>query len=554
MSMRVGRRGGCGFVLLVVAFVCQSIAAQQIAGDPLWGFDGTVVPNRFNLLTVRVRNDTNEPIHKHLQLVRSAGGIQRGAPMVQSCYLGPGTSRVVQFHPFIVSSADVWRLSWVEGGAAGQTVMQAPAAMPATVLLEEEPLKASRRLRLRAFPPRLLPASATAMGALRAIVIDREPELSQAQRTALLAWLRRGGELHMLLRNSSHVTLKDDFAVLNSEEYVIAYGSGRVFRHPFDRFALKKEIPEELFGGFRLETPAYQGGTPVSFLLRKNLREDVKLEFGWGLIFALAVVYLALIGPVLYRLSTNRLSWPLSLVVLAGMIAVATWVFSIVGARGNDEKAKTKSWTFARLDGDERYEVTRFANVFITTGGDYKFGDGDAHGLFSSAQTTERINGEISNGAKARYSVDMPRFSDRFIVHKSVVAGPEAEIEFDGERLRIELDIASVVSVSGDKLYRWTSDGPGYFKKSGPRVRLRDLLRQNDLKGVLLDHTVIERMHLRNMDLRKPVTRRDHHVFFCVGPTPAEFRLKGKGPDVGIGREDASSRTVYRFERLLEKK
>jgi hypothetical protein len=513
-----------------------------------------VVPNRFNLLTVRVRNDTNEPIHKHLQLVKSAGGIQRGAPMVQSCYLGPGTSRVVQFHPFIVSIADVWRLSWVEGGAAGRTVIQARAAMSATVLLEEEPLEASRRLRLRAFPPRLLPGSATAMGALRAIVIDREPELSQAQRTALLTWLRRGGELHILLRNSDHVTLKDDLAVLNSEEYVIAYGSGRVFRHPFDRFALKKEIPEELFGGFRLETPAYQGRTPMSLFLRQSLREDVALEFGWGLIFALAVVYLALIGPVLYRLSTNRLSWPLSLATLAFMIAVATWVFSIVGARGNDEKAKTKSWTFARLDGDERYEVTRFANVFVTTGGDYVFGGGDAHGLFSSAQTSERINGTILNGAKARYSVDMPRFSDRFIVHKSVVAGPKAEVEFDGERLRLELDIARVVSVSGGRLYRWTTDGPGYFKKSSQSVRLGDLLQQNDIKGALLDRTVIERMHLRNMDLRKPVTRRGHHVFFCVGPTPEEFRLKGQGPEVGLGREDVTSSTVYRFERLLENK
>ncbi len=41
--------------------------AQEIVSE-YWGFDGKVVPNRFNLLTVHLRNHTDKPIEKTRRL------------------------------------------------------------------------------------------------------------------------------------------------------------------------------------------------------------------------------------------------------------------------------------------------------------------------------------------------------------------------------------------------------------------------------------------------------------------------------------------------------
>ena len=99
---------------------------------------------------------------------------------MRRCYLGPGVSRWIQFTPFVSSTNNTWGISWVGGGAAGRRVGAPTAGIGATVLLEEDFVESSRRIHLPRLAPSFLPTSADAMDGLRAIVMDRMPDLYAA--------------------------------------------------------------------------------------------------------------------------------------------------------------------------------------------------------------------------------------------------------------------------------------------------------------------------------------------------------------------------------------
>src|SRR5687768_2667141 len=89
----------------------ESNAALEIK-EVRWGFDGRIVPERFNILSVLVDNTGRGPEEEILALEESRGMESRvGAPFIEPVYLTPGTTRWVQFYPLVSAHAE-WKLRW----------------------------------------------------------------------------------------------------------------------------------------------------------------------------------------------------------------------------------------------------------------------------------------------------------------------------------------------------------------------------------------------------------------------------------------------------------
>src|SRR5262247_1867907 len=80
----------CWILFLLVALVSASaLEVQQVR----WGFDGQVVPGRFNLFSVLLANPSADPFDGTVRFYKSRGGERAGAVYESACYLSPHTSR-----------------------------------------------------------------------------------------------------------------------------------------------------------------------------------------------------------------------------------------------------------------------------------------------------------------------------------------------------------------------------------------------------------------------------------------------------------------------------
>jgi hypothetical protein len=219
----------------------------------------------------------------------------------------------------------------------------------------------------------------------------------------------------------------------------------------------------------------------------------------------------------------------------------------LVGARGFGERDLIQSYVYARSDGDDAYEVTRFVNVFVTGAAERTFTATGPYNLFSSAQDKERVNGEIHNGSQGSYKVEIPRFSQRLIVHKSQVNGPRLDLAFEASppQLTTPLAFEQLIELQGNTIYVWEKRGASRWRRSpSPEHTIpvsawsTDLFQQHQV-GVdtVLRSMLVQRLRLklRNPKLLVPVP--GHHVFFGLLPTlPASFRLGGPQAGLETGR------------------
>src|SRR5262245_4829947 len=102
-----------------------------------WGFDGQIVPQRFNLFSVLVDNTAANPFEGKIELRKMAYGKQVDAVLVEPVYLAPYSSRWIQFYPYVKSEGDAWEVSWGAGGASRITPPAVRAGKPAAILLDD---------------------------------------------------------------------------------------------------------------------------------------------------------------------------------------------------------------------------------------------------------------------------------------------------------------------------------------------------------------------------------------------------------------------------------
>ena len=156
--------GGVRFLVLTALFFVFGSPAQALdVREMKWGFDGKVVPGRFNMLSVLVDHSGPSAFDGELALYETRGlETSVGAPLVQPLYLAPGTQRWVQFAPFVTHDHK-WQLRWGRGENNQITVEPAAHGAPATVLLYDQGSPLALRSVLQTHPEDLFPTTATAM-------------------------------------------------------------------------------------------------------------------------------------------------------------------------------------------------------------------------------------------------------------------------------------------------------------------------------------------------------------------------------------------------------
>lgn len=429
-----------GLLLAVVAAFprdAQALDVEQVR----WGFDGQVVSRQFNLLSLLVSNPSTEAFDGKIELHKTANGRRIDAPLVETVYLAPHSSRWVQFHPYCKLDWEEWSVSWEKPRAGRYDLPRPRPGKPTCVLLDESDTLSVGPLPIKRFPENLFPVSTTATDGLAAVVLDHVPRWEEGRQRAFLDWVRLGGEVHLLhslQKDYPHFT--GTLRVLNGEAPRQHVGVGVVHRHPRERRELdapfvEKVIiagrgPEGLSGGAALTSAvpdddveesadpmSYQWETDTSVLnaLKKMSRPD----HNWWLIHLMSLVYIGLIFPGCFTIGRKRGGdYRFVFGGLLTIVATFSMAFLIVGRRGYGERTSVHAVAIARVMGDGRCDVSQWSNAFVVDGGDYELAHAGTGRIYSTCQDQEAVRREITNGPEAGFLADMPPFSSRTFGHR----------------------------------------------------------------------------------------------------------------------------------------
>ena len=389
-----------------------------------WGFDGQVVPERFNLLSVLVANPSAEAYEGALNLTCGHGSGRLGGVEEQPCYLAPFTARWVQFHPYVVNENYQWELSW---RGDRKTLNFPRLGPPASVLLTEADLLASRPGGLKPFNDELFPTTLAALDGLNAVALDYVPRWPAAKRAALRDWVQAGGTA-LVLQNAKgeFPVFTDELACLNTPGPRALVGRGTVFRKPTTR----REVHDNAFGPLPEMTNS-QHVAIWSFeqSLFRVLGRHARPRHNWALIYVSAIFYLGVAGPGTLLLGRWVRDYRIVLGVLLGSVVAFGVLFAVIGQRGQGERSLVYTVSYARSLGGRQFDVTQWINLFVTRGGTYTLRHDAPHNLYGVHSDFESVNSVARNGKDGALVVDMPVFSQRAVVHQGVLTGDAVAID-----------------------------------------------------------------------------------------------------------------------------
>lgn len=420
-----------------------------------WGFDGLVRSQQFNLLSVQLSNPGTNPFDGEVRLERIQGFDVVDAPILETLYLAPGTSRWVQFYPWIDEVGfTTFRLVWGKG-AKERGSLSSPRGTkdrPALVVLEQSGQIVRPNVGTGGFAEELFPRSVTGCAGLGGVILDHEPRWSESQQQAFLDWIRLGGELHVVQGSAGRLPgLTGLLAVLDRRGGSEKFGAGRIQQHDlplssFDREVIrsrilqssrwKREKLEFLNQGVANEEPIPEAGDnlfsnqnlEVDDPLLRNLKQLTRAQHSWVLIHFLSLLFLTLVFPGVWWLGQSRRGdYRLVFGTLLSTIAVFSLIFLWIGRRGAGESTLVDSLLLAERSDVGRYRVSGWSNVFVTTGGDYELKHDGSGRMYSSGQSSERMRGIIRSGAEAALIADMPPFSSRTLLSRIEATAPDVE-------------------------------------------------------------------------------------------------------------------------------
>jgi len=436
---------------LALALLAARAPSQEIVSSS-WGFDGSVRTATYNLLTVSVRNPTADPWEDELVLTRRAGVTRVGLPLVQPVFLAPGQVRIVQFAPYVADDLESWSLEWRSGQVQPVDVPAVRTGQDGFVLLEEEPSLRKPIKNMPRFPARWWPATVAATDAVRDVVLDHVPDWDEQRREAFLDWVRSGGRLHVLRGvNSRALEFGDGLDWLDAAptEVFATYerldvGAGDVYRYPLTRQMIDK-------GGFRrrgleLDALELRNRDNLDASLARwrpdrqvidTLRLLVRADHSWGLIFFCSIGFFVVVGPLHWWLARPRkagsgrrgeaqgwkgLGWKASVLYLVASIAIFTWLFLVIGARGYGETTRLHTMGVARSLGEGRWDVDLASNLFVTDGDLYTVAVPGEQAVVSAGPVREPVRGAARSGRDAQLRLDVPLFSSRPFLRRSVLS------------------------------------------------------------------------------------------------------------------------------------
>ena len=428
LPRRVNRPGFLPALILLFLLAVKSPAALDV-GKPLWGFDGKVPPSSFALLSIEVVNRGAKAFEGDIEL--SSGG--SGAPLKQSVFLAPGSSRVVQFHPYMGNYVPDWKLSWNDGRDEAENLGQPQSGPPATVLLGDPDAPGTRAARMRLFAENLFPTTVGATDGLGAVVLDHQPHWDATRREAFLDWLRRGGTVHLLPgADGAAVQFSDDFAQMNiavgaKQKHV---GAGLVVKHDITRAEITEQwLKDHGFAQPELRTDGKGNIHDADSFVFRRLAAITRPNINWGLIYLLTVAYVILIGPVFYL--QRKRNYRLLLGGFLLTVGLFAWAFTVIGRRGYGEKQIYHSIAIARPLGEGRFDVQEWIHAFATTGDIYRFSHGDSVHLYGTAPDGDSVRGEIREGKASQFAADIPLFSSRPFLHRGVMKAEDLALKVE---------------------------------------------------------------------------------------------------------------------------
>ena len=425
-----------------------SAAAHIEVAEVRWGFDGRVVPERFNVLTVRIVNPTSEPFDGAMRLVKSHGGQERaGAPYSEPCYLAPHGARWIQFYPFIGDRHDSWRLEWGRRLADRYDLPRPALAAPARVLLVADDATTLAHSAFRAFPAGLFPPTAAGTMALDSVILDHIPRWESARREAFLDWLRGGGTVHLLRdEQDRELNWTAELSVLNAaveDAAPVHVGAGTVVRHARTRRTLPPAALEAAYPEPRLDRSEQAFFYDPSGSILRSLTRAVRVRYRWWLINVLALGYVVAIGPGVHLLSRRWRDYRLTWLAMAALIAVSASLFHLAGRRGRGETSAVFSLSVARDLGAGRFLVTQWVDAFAARGAQYRLTHGAPWNLYATTSENEPVDGVLESGRDGAFTVDIPVSSHRPFMHQAVLAAPQAGLTV-GEATSVDGELAGL--------------------------------------------------------------------------------------------------------------
>lgn len=430
---------------MLLALASKEADALEII-ETRWGFDGKVVRNRFNLLSVLVDNPKAEPFDGELWLRKRINvGTRVDAPLVEPVFVGPFARRWVQFYPYVNEGYEQFGLQERQKSGRETPEFDLPQprlGWPARVIVDGESTGAATGLPVKGLPEVLFPPFVTATDGLQAVLIDSLPNWDEPRRTAFLNWLYRGGVAFVLQTptTGAYPEFPAALGVLAGPLDEQRYGSGRVYRVAATRRDLSRDRLTELFrrlperltrgpDGTPQELPPfgdevdsavpyhdpYSDGTSeyssTSFLAQ--LRNMTRPEHNWLLLHGLFWVYIALVFPGCWLIGRRWSDYRVVYLSLLATVALFSVLFAYVGQRGYGESTAVNSVAIVHPLPNGQADVALWSNAFVISGGDYEIRHQGSGTLYSTCNMNEAVNGEIQCGADARFLVDIPPFSSR---------------------------------------------------------------------------------------------------------------------------------------------
>lgn len=531
--------------------------------ETIWGFDGKVVPGRFNPFSLLIENPTNTVFDGQLVLAPSDGaGNSRGAEYVQPLFLAPRTTRWMQFHVFIGNYPGSFALIWGRGPKARYDLPNAPnLGAPACVWLRDADNVFSAVGAMKSFPDTLFPTTVAATDTLDAVVLDHVPNWEPTRREAFRLWVERGGTVHLLTGASgAYPQFVDDLAMLNTTQDQARVGAGRVVRHTIAAREMREQYLTER--GFPPRTLKQTQGPVIYDLestLFRRLSSLTRPDINWTAIHLLAIAYIGVIGPLHFRYR-RRIDYRVSIFAFLGVVLLFGTAFALIGRRGYGESQTSHSLSIARVLGRGRCDVTQWTNAFVTDGALYTLTHNAPANLYATDNSIDGGGGQILNGKDGRLFLDIPLYSSRAFLHRAVMLADDPGVTIEkwddsdarrGLRLKpgpgFPKDFVDARIVFGDRIYDLSWEGGALIVKNPggqlisqvfSKSNLQPLTYQNQSSGAKNQHRdmmpllaayVLNPPEIFQQNISAPPAAKDRALLMFVAAAPASFSLQGQG-------------------------